>query len=108
MRKYADIFKDKLEKCDRVDIPPVKLEIAESINIQPVYINKPHDVSYHLRKPAREEFLEMINSGILVPSNDPSDWCSQAFPVKKPGSDPVRCRCVTAFRCLNMALKRPV
>ena len=28
LRKYADIFKDKLEKCDRVDILPLKLEIA--------------------------------------------------------------------------------
>ena len=74
--EYADIFKDKLEKCDRVNIPPVKLKFAESGNIQPVHINKPYYESYHMRKPAREEFRKMINVGILVPSNEPSDWCS--------------------------------
>ena len=52
-------FKDKLEKSDRVNIPPVKLEIAESRNIRPVHINKNYDVSYHMRKPAREEFWEI-------------------------------------------------
>ena len=108
LRKYADIFKDKLDKTDRVNIPPVKLQIDESRNIQPVHINKPYDVSYHMRKPAKEEFREMIKAGILVPNNEPSDWCSQAFPRLKPGSDPPRCRWVTDFRCLNTALKRPV
>ena len=84
------------------------MQIDESRNVQPVHINKPYDVSYHMRKPAREEFREMIKAGILVPSNEPSDWCSQAFPRLKPGSDPPRCRWVTDFRCLNTALKRPV
>ena len=108
LRKYADVFKDKLDKTDRFNIPPVKLEIDESRNIQPVHINKPYDVSYHMRKPDREEFRDIINAGILVPNNEPSDWCSQAFPRLKPGSDPPRCRWVTDFRGLNTALKRPV
>ena len=30
LTKYADVFKDKLEKGDRVNIPPVKLQIDES------------------------------------------------------------------------------
>ena len=88
LKKYADVFKDKLEKTDRVNIPPVKLQIDESRKIPPVHINKPFDVSYHLRKPAKEEFREMVNAGIIVPNNEPSDWCSQAFPRMKPGSDP--------------------
>ena len=85
LKKYADVFKDKLEKTDRVNIPPVKLQIDESRKISPVYINTPFDVSYHLRKPAKEEFREMVNAGIIVPNNEPSDWCSQAFPRLKPG-----------------------
>ena len=69
LRKYADVFKDKLDKTDRVNIPPVKLQIDESRNIPPVHINKPFDVSYHMRKPAKEEFREMIEAGIIVPNN---------------------------------------
>ena len=88
LRKYADVFKDKLDKTDRVNIPPVKLQIDESRNIPPVHINKPFDVSYHMRKPAKEEFREIIEAGIIVPNNEPLDWCRQAFSRLKPGSDP--------------------
>ena len=88
LTKYADVFKDKLEKGDRVNIPPVKLQIDESKKVPPVHINKPFDVAYHLRKPAKKEFREMVNAGIVVPNNEPSAWCSQAFPRMKPGSDP--------------------
>ena len=58
LTKYADVFKDKLEKGDRVNIPPVKLQIDESKNVPPVHINKPFD----LRKPAKKEFREMVNA----------------------------------------------
>ena len=91
----SHVFKDKLKKTDRINIPTVKLQIDESRKIPPVHINTPFDVSYHLRKPAKEEFREMVNAGIIVPNNEPSDWCSQAFPRLKPGSDgfpTFRCR----------------
>ena len=71
LTKYADVFKDKLGKGDRVNIPPVKLQIDESKNVPPVHINKPFDVAYHLRKPAKKEFREMVNAGIVVPNNEP-------------------------------------
>ena len=73
------------------------IQIHKSRNIQPVHINKPYDVSYYMRKPAKEEFREMIKGGMLVPNNEPSDWCSQTFPRLKPGIDPPRCRWVTDF-----------
>ena len=90
LRKYHDLFNDKPEKTDRVKILPVNLQIDESRNIQPVHINKPFDVSYHMRKPVKEEFMEMIKAGILLQNNEPSDLCSQAFPRLKLGSDPPR------------------
>ena len=108
LTKYADIFKDKIGKMDRVNIPPVKLQLDETKNVHPVHVKKPFDVAYHLRRPARKEFREMVDAGIVMPNNEPSAWCSQAFPRMKPGSDPPRCRWVTDFRSLNAALKRPV
>ena len=93
--------KDQIGKMDRVNIPPVKLQIDETKNVPSVHINKPFNVAYHLRRPARREFREMVDAGIVVPNNEPSAWCSQAFPRMKPGSDPPRCRWVTA-------LQRPV
>ena len=46
--------------------------------------------------------------GVLVETEEATDYCSHAIPVPKPNSDPLKCRWVTDFRNLNMALKRPV
>ena len=35
LTKYADIFKDKIGKMDRVNIPPVKLQLDETKDIPP-------------------------------------------------------------------------
>ena len=50
----------------------------------------------------------MLRSGVLTENKEGTEWCSQSFPVQKPGSDLVKCRWVTDFRNLNKALKRPV
>ena len=108
LKKYSDVFKDRLNKNDRVKIKPVHLKIDASRNIPAVHAIKPYDIPYHLRTPAKTEFSEMLRSGVLVETEEATDWCSQAFPVPKPNSDPLKCRWVTDFRNLNMALKRPV
>ena len=51
----------------------------------------------------------MKKAGLVVETkNEASDWCSQAFPRRKPNSWPIKCCWVTDFRDLNKALKRPV
>ena len=102
LTKYADIFKDKIGKTDRVNIPPVKLQLDKTKNIPPVHVTKAFDVAYHLRRPARKEFREMVDAGIVMANDEPSAWCSQAFPRMKPGSDPPRCRWVTDFSMLTI------
>merc|ERR1712208_197052 len=86
LEKHADIFKDKIGKMDRVKISPVELQLDESKDIPPTNVGKPFDVRYHLRRPSRKEFREMVDAGIVVPNDEPSDWKSQAFPRMKPGS----------------------
>merc|ERR1712082_177523 len=98
LKKHAGIFKDKIGKMDRVNIPPVKLQLDESKNIPPSNVSKPFDVPYHLRRPAKKEFREMVDAGIVVQNDEPSDWRSQAFPRMKPESDPTKCCWVTDFR----------
>ena len=92
LKKHAGIFKDKIGKMDRVNIPPVELKLDESKNIPPSNVDKPFDVPYHLRRPAKKEFKEMVDAGIVVQNEEPSDWRSQAFPRMKPGSDPPKFR----------------
>ena len=103
------VSKERLGPEDRVNCPPVKLEIYHSRNIKPVKNTKAFDVPFHLRKAATAEFREMKKAGLVVETkNEASDWCSQAFPRRKPNSWPIKCRWVTDFRDLNKALKRPV
>ena len=53
--------------------------------------------------------MEMKKAGLVIETkNEASDWCSQAFPRRKPNSWPIKCRWVTDFRDLNKALKQPI
>ena len=108
LKKYHDVFKDRLDPTDRVNIDPVHLVVDKSCNIQPVQATKPYYIPFHLLEPARKEFKEMLRSGVLTETTEATEWCSQSFPVQKLNSDPVKCRWVTDFRNLKMALKRPV
>ena len=87
---------------------PVHLEIDASHKIIPKHANKPYNIPFHLRSAATTEFNEMLRSGVITATEEATDWCSQAFPVPKPNSEPLKFRWVTDFRNLNMALKRPV
>merc|ERR1712215_22987 len=107
LKKYAGTFKEKLGKEDRVKIPPVKLHLKDT-DVRPINVGKCFDIPIHLREPAKKEFVEMIDAGILVPHDKPAEWRSQSFPRAKPGSDPVKVRWVTDFRRLNACLARPV
>ena len=97
LKDNHDIFKDELGPEDRVNIPPVHLEVDLARNINPVKAMKPYDIPWHLRQPATIEFNKMLKSGVLTGNT-----------VQKPNSDPISCRWVTDFRNLNRALKMPV
>ena len=107
LAKHQEIFKEKIGKNGRVNIPPVKLQLKDK-DVQPVNVGKCFDVPYHLRRPAIKEFKAMVDAGIVVPHDEPSEWRSQAFPRMKPGSDPPKARWVTDFCKLNACLKRPI
>ena len=66
LKKQAGIFKDKIGKIDRVNIPPVKLQLDETKDIPPTNVGKPFDVPYHLRCPARKKFREMEGGSFKV------------------------------------------
>ena len=59
LKNHHDVFKEKLGPEDRVNCPPVKLEIDHSRNIKPVKNTKAFDVPFHLRKAATAEFREI-------------------------------------------------
>ena len=107
LNEYADTFKSKLGPDDVMKIPPVTLEIDKTKNIRPFHASTSYQIPHHLKIPARDEWDEMIKSGVIEKSTKSSEWTSQAFPVIKPNANPVACRWVSSFVHLNRALKRP-
>ena len=101
LKDNHDIFKDELGPEDRVNFPPVHLEVDPTRNIDPVKAMKPYDIPWHLRQPATIEFIKMLKSGVLTENTVATEWCSQSFPMQKPNSDPISCRWVMDFRNLN-------
>ena len=66
LRIHKKNFKEKLGPTDRINYPPVRLEIDKSRGIKPVKHLKAYDIPIHLRKAAHAEFTEMRKAGIFV------------------------------------------
>ena len=66
LRIHKKNFKEKLGPTDRINYPPVRLEIDKSRGIKSVKRSKAYDIPIHLRKAAHAEFTEMRNTGIIV------------------------------------------
>ena len=104
IRDWKGIFKEKLEKKDRLNIAPVSLNLKEGSI--PSYQSRAYDTPYHLREPYDRELNDMMQAGILEPmALRESEWCSRAFPVLK--GDGHKVRLVTDFKALNKCIKRP-
>ena len=102
LKLHKKNFKDKLGKLDRVTCDPVQLKIDPNKEIRPIKNTHCYDIPLHLKQAAKEEFNEMLNSGIVVPCDEePTEWASLAFPRRKPNSYPPKCRWVVDFRHLN-------
>ena len=54
LRKHAGIFKDKIGKMDRVNIPPVKLQLDESKDTPPTNVGKTVRCSLSFTKACKE------------------------------------------------------
>ena len=73
LKDNHDIFKDELGPEDRVNIPPVHLEVDPARNINPVKAMKPYDIPWHLRQPATIGFNKMLKSGVLTEKKRPQN-----------------------------------
>lgn len=58
-------FKEKLGPTDRINHPPVKLQIDKSRGIKPAKHSKAYKIPIHLRESAQAEFTEMRKAGII-------------------------------------------
>ena len=72
----------------------------------PYRVSAPRPISLRFQKPANSEIALYIKSGIIIPCDEPTDWCSPAFFVPK--GDGKRVRLVTDYTRLNKFVVRRV
>ena len=72
----------------------------------PYQASAPRPIPLCFQEPANAEILKYIASGIIVPCDKPTEWCSPAFFVPK--GDGKRVRLVIDYTKLNRFVVRPV
>ena len=72
----------------------------------PNRVSAPRPVPLRFQEPANAEIAKYIASGIIVPCDEPTEWCSPAFFVPK--GDGKRVRLVTDYTKLNRFVVKPV
>ena len=98
------MFKEKLEKGSRINIPPLSISLKEGS--VPSYLARPYDTPIHLRQAYDKELQNKMDAGILEPMGlRESDWCLRAFLVLK--SDGCNVRVVTELKAVSRCIKRP-
>ena len=66
----------------------------------------PRPIPLRFQEPANSEIAMHIATGVIVPCDEPTDWCSPAFFVPK--GDSKRVRLVTDYTKLNQFVVHPV
>ena len=73
---------------------------------KPCHVTTARQVPIHFRTAANKLVQELVDSKVMTRELGPTDWCSPAHFVPKPGGKKVRL--VIDYRQLNNATKRPV
>ena len=100
---YPQVFSDTL---DNKPMCAEKMKIYLKENTVPYRVSAPWPIPLRFQEPANSEIARYIKSGIIIPCDEATDWCSPAFFVPK--GDGNRVRLVTDYTRLNKFVVRPV
>ena len=103
LEAFPSVFSDTL---DSRPMSAQSMQIHMKENSTPYRVSAPRPIPLRFQEPANAEIAKYIASGIIVPCDDPTDWCSPAFFVPK--GDGKRVRLVTDYTKLNRFVVRPV
>ena len=103
LEAFPSVFSDTL---DSRPMCAQSMQIHMKDNSIPYRVSAPRPIPLRFQEPANAEIVKYIASGIIVPCDDPTDWCSPAFFVPK--GDGKCVRLVTDYTKLNRFVVRPV
>ena len=109
LSEFADVFTAPISTEGGGTMPkPMKgppMEIRLKEEAKPVACHIPRKIPYALEGLVKKELDEMVKKGLLVPVDDPTDWCSPFLAGVKPTGD---IRLMVDYSPVNRYVKRPV
>ena len=100
---FSSVFSDSL---DNKPMCTQRMKIYLKDNCVPYLVSAPHPICLRFQEPAASEISKYIASGIIIPCDEPTEWCSPAFFVPKADGNRV-VRVVTDYTKLNQYVVRP-
>ena len=85
-------------------MPKMKIVLAD--NAVPFCVSTARQVPLRFQSAANKTVDELVRSKVIIPEDDPQDWCALGFFVPKP--DGINVRMVTDYSKINKFVKRPV
>ena len=93
LRDFSDIFKETLSKEDRLDVPPIKIDLVQGHqNIQTFKPKTPIEVSPYMEQAAKKELSRMVEAGMIEEIDYYTEHLSRGFFVEKPGKSEVQAK----------------
>ena len=103
---FKDVLADTLgDACGSMKGEPMEIHFRKDIPVKPLNVHTTRPVPVHYRDMASKLVQELVKSGVLVPVEGASEWCSPGHFVPKPGGK--KMRLVTDYRQLNKYVARP-
>jgi len=100
---YPEVFDE--EELKPMRGPPMRIHLNASTPVKPSKVLTARQIPRHQEEAAAAFLKKMLDSGVIVPVNDPTDWISPAFFVMKTDGS---VRLVTDYTKLNTYVQRPV
>ena len=104
--KYPDIISDDISNR-QLSGPPMKIYLKQNVDKKPRHVLTARQIPLHLLPAADEALNKLLQSKIITPVTEPTEWISPAFYVPK-GDTNAGLRLVTDFTSLNKYVERPV
>ena len=91
LRDFPDVFKKDLEKEDRLDMAPIKIDLVDNHeDIHVFHPKKAVDVPAYMEEAARKELARMLKAGMIEQIEGYTENLSRGFFIKKPGKEAVK------------------
>ncbi len=101
LEEFHDVF-DSDGLLKPMSGPPIHIELCN--DAKPYRVNGPRPIPIPLREDAHKLIKDMMQKGVLVEVNEPTDWLHPMTVVRKPNGS---LRLCVDLRMLNKFVKRP-